>query len=187
MTKTLIMVAGCLLFMACNNDSESEKKAPEGTASASTETKATPQSEFADAKYTELGKKFVAQMSAGDIENGWGPMYADNAVYIWSNGDSLAGKKAIIDYWKNRRANVIDSISFSNDIWLPIKINTPQKGPDMPGIWLLSWYQVNVKYKNGKKLSFWTHTDHHFDANDKVDRTIQYMDMAPIKEALAAK
>jgi hypothetical protein len=46
---------------------------------------------------------------------------------------------------------------------------------------------VDVKYKTGKKLMFWVHTDYHFDANDKIDRAIQYIDMAPIKEAIAKK
>jgi hypothetical protein len=55
----------------------------------------------------------------------------------------------------------------------------------MAGIWLLSWYQVNVKYKAAAKpIGFWIHTDYHFDANDKIDRAVQYIDMAPIKAAI---
>ena len=141
------------------------------------------QAEFADAKFTDMGKQMIQKFETGDIDS-WANMFADNAVYSWSAGDSLVGKKAISDYWKNRRTNVIDSIHFSNDIWLPIKINQPQKGPDMPGNWLLSWYQVGVKYKGGKSLGFWVHTDYHFDANDKIDRAVQYIDMAPIKAAV---
>jgi hypothetical protein len=105
-------------------------------------------------------------------------------MYRWSSGDSLAGKAAIAAYWKERRAKVIDSIQFSNDIWLPLKVNQPQKGPDIPGIWLLGWYQVNVKYKNGKKLQFWVHTDLHYNSSDKIDLAIQYIDRAPINKAL---
>lgn len=152
--------------------------------SASTEKDKTPaQSEFADAKYTEIGKKMADQLSSGDID-GWLSNYTDKAKFRWSSGDSLDGKEAIGKYWKDRRMNVIDSLKFSNYVWLPIKVNTPQAGPDVPGVWLLSWYQVNVKYKNGKKLGFWVHVDHHFDG-DKVDQTIQYIDMAPVVKALA--
>ncbi|MBL7741348.1 MAG: nuclear transport factor 2 family protein [Chitinophagaceae bacterium] len=185
MKKILIMSAACMLLLACNNEKKDDTKTGETTVS-SADGKTPQQSEFADPKYADWGKKMIASMAAGDID-GWMAGYADNAVYQWSAGDSLAGKEAISKYWKERRANVIDSISFSNDIWLPIKVNTPQKGPDVPGVWLLSWYQVNVKYKNGKKLSFWTHTDHHFDANDKVDRSIQYIDRAPINAAVGGK
>jgi len=78
-----------------------------------------------------------AQFESGDMD-GWMINFADTAIYNWSAGDSLVGKKAIMDYWKNRRTNVIDSIKFTNDIWLPLKVNTPQRGPDVPGVWLLS-------------------------------------------------
>ncbi len=185
MKKNFIIAAGCVLLFGCNNDKTDEAKTSESTM-ATEEQKKPAQSEFADPKYADIGKSMIASMSSGNMD-GFLNGYADNAVYLWSAGDSLAGKEAISKYWKDRRAGTIDSISFSNDIWLPIKINTPQKGPDLAGIWLLGWYQVDVKYKNGKKLTFWTHTDHHFDANDKIDRTIQYIDRAPINAALGAK
>jgi len=170
------MLSGILL--ACNNS----KTGSETMTKSSSDNKP-QQAEFADAKYTDMGKQMMQKFESGDVD-AWVNMFADNAVYAWSSGDSLAGKKAIADYWKNRRTNVIDSIHFSNDIWLPIKVNQPQKGPDVAGNWLLSWYQVEVKYKSAKKLGFWVHTDYHFDANDKIDRAVQYIDMAPIKAAM---
>jgi hypothetical protein len=108
--------------------------------------------------------------------------FADNAVYQWNNGDSLAGKAAITAYWKKRRGEVIDSLTFSNQILLPIKVNKPQS-IEQPGVWLLSWHQVTAKYKTGKSMSQWMHTDMHFDASDKIDRVIQYLDRAPINAA----
>jgi len=170
------LISGALL--SCNN---SKTEADTSMIKNASDNKP-PQAEFADAKYTDLGKQMMQKFESGDIDS-WLNMFADNAVYRWSSGDSVAGKKAITDYWKNRRMNVIDSIHFSNDIWLPIKVNESQKGPDIPGNWLLSWYQVNSKYKTGKSLQFWVHTDYHFDANDKIDVAIQYIDMAPIKAA----
>jgi len=150
------------------------------------EVKPTPDVEFADAKYTEIGKKAIAALAAGDIDS-WLSAYADNARYLWSAGDSLVGKQAIHDYWKNRRANVIDSITVVNDIWLAVKVNKPQRGPDRAGVWLFSWYLAKVKYKNNQKLSMWIHNDLHFDANDKIDIAVQYIDRAPINAALAKK
>ncbi|HTQ26500.1 MAG TPA: nuclear transport factor 2 family protein [Puia sp.] len=181
MKKLFLFVAGCVCIMACNNKTSDQTTAKDSTATA--EPKPLPQTEFADQKYTDIGKKGNAQMESGDVD-GWLTQFSDNAHYNWSGGDSLVGKAAIAAYWKNRRAKVIDSIKFSYDIWLPIKVNTPQKGPDRAGIWLLGWSQVNVKYKNGKKLTFWHHTDYHFDNNDKVDLVVQYLDRAPINAAL---
>lgn len=109
--------------------------------------------------------------------------FADNAVYIWNNGDSLAGKAAIAAYWKKRRGEVIDSISFSQDIWLAIKVNQPQTPAQAPGNWALGWYAVSAKYKTGKRMNQWIHTAMHFDANDKIDRVVQFLDRAPINAA----
>ncbi|HVM88550.1 MAG TPA: nuclear transport factor 2 family protein [Puia sp.] len=184
MKKMLMLAAGYCFLLACNNNKPAEtNSAATDTTAKTTEQKPPPQSEFADAKFTDIGKKNLQQLSSGDID-GWMNSFADNAKYRWSSGDSLEGKAAIATYWKERRTKVIDSITFINDIWLPIKINKPQKGPDSEGNWLLSWYMVNVKYKNGKKLMFWVHTDMHFDANDKIDQFIQYIDRAPINKAL---
>ena len=183
MKKFLSLAIGCCILFACNNKpAESTTGDSKDTASTAKQTE-TPQSEFADARYTEMGKKQLTQLSSGDVA-GWMDAFADNAVYRWSSGDSLAGKAAISDYWKNRRSKVIDTLEYSNDIWLPLKVNRSQRGPDVPGIWLLGWYQVSTRYKNGKKLQFWVHTDLHFDKNDKIDICIQYIDRAPINKAL---
>ena len=176
MTKSWTGIIGLLVIMGCNSESTTDSTT---AASTTPDTKTPPQSEFADPKYTDVGKKSVAALQAGDVD-GFTANLADNAVFLWSSGDSLVGKQAITDYWKNRRGNVIDSMTIMNDIWLPVKVNTPQKGPDLPGVWLLSWYQSRVKYKNGKTLVIGIHNVQHFDANDKVDRIVQYLDRAPI-------
>jgi hypothetical protein len=182
MKKLMFWTLCSFLFIACN-DQKADETTTETHAAAATETKETPAAEFADAKYADIGKKGIAALSSGDID-GWMSGYADNAVYFWNSGDSIAGKAAISDYWKKRRTDVIDSISFSNDIWLAVKVNTPQQQVQAPGVWLLGWYKVDSKYKTGKRMSQWIHTDMHFDANDKIDRVIQYLDRAPINAAM---
>ena len=168
---------GSLFLFSCNENKPAETVTEPPPAA---ETKVGP-AEFADPKYSEIGKKGIAALASGDIDT-WMTAYADNAVYLWNNGDSIAGKKAITEYWRKRRGEVIDSLTISNAIWLPIKVNQPQS-IEAPGVWLLSWYQVSVKYKTGKYMSQWLHTDQHFDANDKIDRVIQYIDRGPIMAA----
>lgn len=182
MKKILFFAAGCCLFISCNNK-PSDAMTAENKDTTAKASATPPQSEFADARYTDMGKQHLMKFSSGDI-NGWLDAFADDAIFYWSSGDSLAGKAAIVKYWTERRTKVIDSIHFSQDIWLPLKVNRPQQGPDIPGNWLLSWYLVDVKYANGKKLSFWVHTDQHYNSNDKIDRCIQYIDKAPIAKAL---
>ncbi|HTI92889.1 MAG TPA: nuclear transport factor 2 family protein [Puia sp.] len=183
MKKLLSLATGCCFLLACTNQSTEPASGTAKDTISTTRQTEVPQSEFADARYTEMGKKGLAQLSSGDMA-GWMDAYADNAIYRWSSGDSLVGKKAISDYWTNRRSKVIDTMEYANDIWLPVKVNRSQRGPDAPGIWLLGWYQVTAKYKNGKKLTFWVHTDLHYDKNDKIDQAINYIDRAPINKAL---
>jgi hypothetical protein len=183
------LLAGALL--SCNQQKSAEEPAVKNTSVSSTDSKASsadkPQSEFADAKYADIGRKMMSDFEGGNMD-AYMTNFADNAVYQWSSGDSLAGKKAIADYWTNRFKDIIETIDLSNDIWLPVQVNTPQKGPDVPGVWLLGWHQVNVKYKKAvKPLQFWIHTDYHFDSNNKIDRVVQYMDRAPINAALGGK
>ena len=188
MQKSFAWAAVCCLsvsLFSCNNASNSTP-AKDTTAAAAEAPKPPAPAEFADMKYAEIGKKQMAALASNDMKV-YAEGYADSAVFQWSSGDSVVGKEAIVKYWTNRRTNVIDSLQLDNDIWLPIKVNQPQKGPDMPGVWLLSWMRSHVKYKKGKPLVFWVHTDYHFNSADKIDRAIQYIDRAPINRELGIK
>ena len=180
--KNLLFLLLILLgagWMSCSQQKPAETAA-EGMAADTT--KAAEPAEFADTRYMDLGKKMLAQFASGDID-GYMANFADNAVYQWNNGDSIAGKAVITDFWKKRRGEVIDSISFTNQIFLPVKVNKPQS-TEPPGIYLLSWYQTNAKYKTGKSMTQGMHAVIHFDANDKIDFVYQYRDNALIEAAM---
>jgi ketosteroid isomerase-like protein len=177
MKKILFVICCFSLVVSCKKEESKETDKVVST----TDSIAKP-AEFADSKYAEIGKKSLADLEKGDMDS-WMNMYADNAVYVWNSGDSLVGKAAIASYWKQRRVNVIETIAFKNAIWLPIKINQPQS-VEAKGVWLLAWYKTTAKYRKGKEMTQWIHTDYHFDNNDKVDRVIQYVDKAVINAAL---
>jgi hypothetical protein len=181
MKRLLPLALISFLFFACSNQKSDDKAAAPTDSAVVAPAKPQP-TEFADAKYTDIGKKSFEGLSSGDIDS-YLSAYADNAVYIWNNGDSLSGKAAITAYWKKRRSEVIDSISFLMPIFLPIKVNVSQQPVDLPGVWLLCWHLTSAKYKTGKHMMQWMHTDMHFDANDKIDRVIQYLDRVPINAA----
>lgn len=179
MRKMLFFFLLSLSLGACNQGEKTEAAA---AAPATDAPAAAPSpAEFADTKYSEIGKKGLAALSAGNVDE-WMAQFDDNAVYTWNNGDSLSGKEAITAYWKQRRGEILDSISFSQQIWLPLKVNQPQANEE-PGIWLLSWYRVNASYKGGKTMQQSIHTVMHFNAADKIDRVLQYLDRAPIAAA----
>lgn len=178
MRKIFLFVLCATVFVSCKKEETAKMEMADTTADTITKP-----AEFADPKYTEMGKKSLAALEKGDMDS-WMFNYADNAKYYWNSGDSLIGKPAIDKYWRDRRANVIESIIFENDIWLPVKVNSLEN-VKTKGIWLLAWYKTTAKYKGGKSMTQWIHTDFHFDGNDKIDEVHQYVDRAVINAAMA--
>jgi ketosteroid isomerase-like protein len=169
-----------IVLAACGDSKPIEEVAqtvaPDSTA-------AVAPAEFADAKYAEIVRNGQKALSAGDV-SGWLSAFADNAVFAWNSGDSLSGKAAISEFWTKRRGDIIESLTYTNQIFLPVKVNKPQS-VEAPGVWVLSWWKTEAKYKTtGKKMTQWIHATTHFNDEDKIDRVIQYIDMAPINAAL---
>lgn len=176
MRTLLSLLLVSVVFVSCQTRTAEGKEENKDLATATADRAA----EFADAKYVEIGRRHSTMFENGNIE-GWASMFADDAVLQWSSGDSLVGRQAIINYWTNRRDNVVESIDLENDIWLPVKVNKSQSVGDIPGVWVLHWFQYTSKYKNGKTLVGWVHNDYHFNEDGKIDRMIQYLDRAPIQ------
>ena len=181
MKKLMPLALISFLFFSCSSPKSDDKAVVTTDSAVVAPAKVLP-TEIADSKYSDIARKGFDALSSGDID-GWMSSFADNAVYVWNNGDSLAGKAAITAYWKKRRSEVIDSISFFSQIWLAVKVNVPQQPAHLPGIWALSWHATSAKYKTGKHMTQWMHTAFHFDANDKIDRVIQFLDRVPINAA----
>ena len=180
MKKFFFGVFISLFFISCNEKAE-DKPTTETIAPTTTETKkaATEVLDISEADgvkagFAALANRDVTTMTAN---------YDDNVAYRWSSGDSAIGKKAVTDYW-NGRLKLIDSINFSDVILLPIRINESQNPKyAVVGKWVLAWNFSHVKYKNGKWLHVWVHTDYHYNDAGKVDVVIQYIDRHPIMEA----
>ena len=107
--KNQLLLTLCLLITlmtACKDATPKEeaKAAAPGVASAPA---VTPPVEFADMKYADILKSGQAALAKGDVP-AWMASFADNAVYSWGNGNSIAGKPAITQYWTKRRAEVYD-------------------------------------------------------------------------------
>ncbi|MEK6782264.1 MAG: nuclear transport factor 2 family protein [Bacteroidota bacterium] len=154
---------------------------PKPEEAAPVETKPQPV-EFSDASYTDLCKQTLVSLTNKDPDAYVSNM-ADNAIYRFNNGDSIAGKPAITDYWNDRITNVIDEISFSDEVWLSLKVNETTQGI-RPGNWVLGWYRVMATYTKGQSMTQNIHTIYHFDASGKIDEVIQYLDRAPIIAAM---
>jgi hypothetical protein len=95
--------------------------------------------EFTDAKYIDMCKQGLTDLSSKNID-AFTNNFADNAIYRFNNGDSIAGKAAINAYWKDRMTNAIETISFSNDIWLSLKVNESEQFKT--GNCVFGWFSV---------------------------------------------
>lgn len=179
MKKFFSAIIIAALFTACNSE---EKKAETAAATESkTDDGKAPVEILNDSNMVAGAMAAFAAFEKKDIE-GYTANMDDNVMFRWSGGDSLAGKAAVKTYYSGRY-NIIDTIKFSDHIWLPLMANTSPNGVVSAGKWLLSWYKVDVKYKNGKAITFWAHNTQHFNDAGKIDQFNQYIDRHPIMEA----
>lgn len=177
MKKVLLGVVISAFLIACNNETKEEVKPVDSSAPAAK----TGGDEILAMSEADQAKNALLAFAKGDV-NGMTAHYDDNAKFYFSGGDSLTGKKAIQDYWTGRW-NLIESLKINGQVVLPVKVNTSQAPQHALGKWVLVWSNVEVKYKNGKTLSFWTHADYHYNDAGKVDVGVQYIDRHPIMEA----
>ena len=180
MKKLLFGVFISLFIISCAEKAE-EKSSTQDATPTSTDAKKPPTEvlDLSEADVVKAGSNALANKDiAGMVAN-----YADDVRYFWSGGDSVIGKQAVVNYW-NGRMKIIDSINFSETILLPIRINESQSPQYATvGKWVMAWNFSHVKYKNGKTIHFWVHTDYHFNDEGKINTVVQYMDRAPILEA----
>ena len=181
MKQTIGFLFLAVILAACSNDQTAADNSSTSMDSASTEVN-TRGYEFGDDKYVQMAKQTMQDLASGNVD-AFLSVYADNAIYRFSGGDSLNGKQAITDYWKKRRSEVIESLSYSSEAWLPISVSNPMYEGQLTGNYALTWNMVNAKYKSGKSMSQRMHMVFHFDNNDKVDRVTQYLDRVPVVAA----
>jgi ketosteroid isomerase-like protein len=138
--------------------------------------------EFADEKFNAICKDGMNKLAAGDIDGFLGN-FADDIIYRWNNGDSLAGKPAVTKYWTERRKNVITKLEFSQDIWLPLTVTEASTQNVRKGTWVLAWYKADATYKTGKSMSQYMHMLYHFNNAGKIDEVIHYLDRGIVAAA----
>lgn len=182
MKRMLILAASCMILFACSDKKkDDDKKMDDGKTTMSSDGKK-PATELLDLSAGDAVKKSFAAFAKSDVD-GMVADYDDNIRYTWSGGDSLVGKQAVKDYYAGRW-KLIDKLSVSSEIVLPVQVNESQQPQAAPnGKWVLYWAMVDVTYKNGKNLKFWMHNVNHFNDGGKIDFIGQYIDRHPIMEA----
>ena len=173
----LLVVVGTLLCGCSQPKPEPETEAPVA------EVKKAPV-EIGDPKFIDASKQTLNSLATGNLDV-FNNAFADDAKFFWNYGDSVVGKSAIADYWKNRRGNVIDTLVISEDVWLVINANESPRPDLATGTWVFGWYTATAKYKpTGKSMSQGIHQVGHFDESGKIDVMYQYLDRSLIQAAL---
>jgi hypothetical protein len=181
MKKFLFGALISTIFISCADKAEEKPVTTEASAPTTTETKKAA-TEVLDLSEADGIKAGLTAFTKGDID-GMTANFDDNVRYFFSGGDSLIGKQKVKDYYTGRW-KLIDSVMYSENVVLPIRINESQSPKyATPGKWVLNWSFAHVKYKNGKWLHFWIHTDYYFNDAGKVATVVQYIDFHPIREA----
>ena len=174
MKNLVFILIGCVMLWACSQPK------PEA---APAETKPAPV-EFGEQKYIDISKQSVQSLAAGDVD-AFVSTLSDDDRFNWNYGDSINGKAAISDYWKERRGNVIDTLIISNDVWLTVKANEEPAPGIRTGTWVFGWYTATAKYKaTGKSMTQLIHQVQHFNSDGKIDEVTQFLDRALIQAAL---
>jgi SnoaL-like domain len=178
MKKIILAMFFAPFLFACNNE---QKKGEAVTTETETTKGKAPVELLMD---SSLVASATAAFTAFENKNidGYTASLADNVMFRWSGGDSLAGKQAVKDYYSGR-FNIIDKIKFSEYIFLPVMANVSPNGVVPGGKWLLSWYRVDVTYKNSKSIVFYAHNTQHYNDAGKIDLFNQYIDRHPLMEA----
>lgn len=180
MKKFLLGVLASACLFACNADKKGEIKTT-ATKSATADDTKKPAAELLDPAMGEDIKNVYKSLAKGDID-GMTANYDENILFTWSSGDSLVGKQAVTDYWKNRWS-IIESLEFTNQVVLPIQVNEKQAPTQRTGKYALYWGLTNAKYKNGKTVQFMSHSVNHYNDAGKIDYVRMYYDRLPITEA----
>lgn len=173
MRNLIIALLGCALLWACNQPKSEEHAS------------VTKQPmEIGDSKYIDISKQMLRDICEGNVD-AFTAQLSDNTQFNWNYLDSLLGKDAIVEYWKDRRTKVIDTLTYTGDIWIVVKANEPPAKGLPTGTWVFGWYKATAKYiPTGKSMTQWIHQVQHFDEKDKVDYTAQFLDRIPIHAAL---
>ena len=180
MKKILFVVFICVFLFACNEKAEETTDSTNATSTATADANKTTD-EILPMSETEAVKRSIMAFTTGDVD-GMTADYADTVLYLWSSLDSIRGKQKVQEYYKGRWA-LIDSLSYSEFILVPLKVNMQQSMFAPTGKWVLAWTLTHVKYKNGKKLNFWVHNVYHYNSANKIDFVGQYIDRLPIMGA----
>ncbi|MET6990832.1 nuclear transport factor 2 family protein [Sediminicola arcticus] len=165
-----------LLFISCNENKKEDSVMAE---------QEIPMLEAASQEYADLAQKTLELLSEFDLET-WKEYLADDVEWYWPDGNSetrntIKGKEELITWWKNWKETTGGQISFTNNTFLPIKINTASNYYKLVGTGVLAYTDLTISLQD-KSTSVRQHIVFMFDENKKISHALLYYDRTGIIE-----
>lgn len=144
--------------------------------------------DLAPEEYADLAEQSLMHMEQFEFDE-WGEMLADDVEYYFPDGDEgirtvLIGKRNVVDWWNDwRLTSGIDSMKFSETVFLPVEAEEVPSYSGLPGVYVVSYFS-NMMVYNGKPVSIRMNFTMHFNQDQKIDRYFTYYDRTPIIETV---
>ncbi len=179
MKNLVFLIIASLFIVACG---QTQEEAPPAQEVVSVEPAPVLGVLVTEEKYVPELRNAMEAMGQGDI-GAFTSVMSDDVVYMFNHLDSLVGKQAVNDWWQDRFDNDLQSVSFSQNIWLSLDVEEPRYPTVQPGDYVMLWTLVTGTYSTGKTMTQFIHIVYHFNDAGKVDRVTQFVDRVPIMEA----
>lgn len=165
-----------LIFISCNENKTKDSVMAE---------QEIPMLEAASQEYADLAQKTLDLLSEFDLET-WKEYLTDDVEWYWPDGNSetrhtIKGKEELITWWKNWKETTSGQMSFTNNTFLPIKVNTASNYYKLVGTGVLAYTDLTISLQD-KSTSVRQHMVFMFDENKKISHALLYYDRTGIIE-----
>ncbi len=173
--KTVFMICA-LLFASCAETKKEDAAMAE---------KEVPMVEVASDEYSDIVLKTLGHL-ANYEHDAYAEYMADDLMWYWPDGSSetrhsINGKDELVAWWKNYQETTGATLNFSNNTFLPLKINSPSNYYKVTGSGVLAYTDLTLTIGD-KSTSVRQHMVYMFNDDMKISHCFLYYDRAGIIE-----
>lgn len=140
--------------------------------------------------YVVLVEKAITLQADFDFE-AWADMLSDDVVYSFpddgeQNQTTLAGKTAVVAYWKNwREGHHIKTFEFTGFTHAPFVSAKNLNVSSLSGVYVFSIFKSKMVFTNSATVELFMNYCCHFNSEKRIDRCYTYYDRTPIMQTIA--
>ena len=163
-----------LLFLGCAETTKDVTVAEE---------KEIPMLELASQDYADLAQETLDVMETFNLD-AWTDYFSDDVIWYWPDGNSetrhtIKGKDELISFWKDWKETTGGEFTFTNNTFLPIKINKPSNYYKLVGTGVISYTDMKISIDD-KSTSVRQNIVFMFNDDKKINHVLLYYDRTGI-------